>query len=338
VQHADGAGTKTSLAYIYWRESGDLSVWRGVAQDAVVMNVDDLLCVGAVDNMVLSSTLDRNKQRIPGDVVSEIIHGTEAFLKVLRDAGLNIVSAGGETADVGDLVRTVTVNCTVTARLKREEVIDNSLIKAGDVIVGLCSYGQAKYEREYNAGMGSNGLTSARHDLLSKVYAEKYAESFDPGMAKDLVYTGSKTILEPLPGTPLNVGKAILSPTRTYAPIVKCVLDEMRADIHGMIHCSGGGQTKILHFIDKCEVVKDNLFPCPPLFSLIQAESGTTWKEMYQVFNMGHRFEFYIAERFAEKIIKISQSFGVDAQIVGRVEPSSARKLTIKSSAGEFEY
>ncbi len=338
IMHADGAGTKTSLAYLYWKETGDLSVWRGIAQDAVVMNTDDLLCVGATGPMLLSSTIDRNKNRIPGEVIAEIINGTEEVLQMLRGFGVEIHSTGGETADVGDLVRTITVNSTVIARMKRAEVVDNANIRAGDVIVGLASYGQATYENTYNGGMGSNGLTSARHDLLGKYLAAKYPESFDPEVNNDLIYSGSKNLLDAVEGTPLNVGQLILSPTRTYAPVAKGLLDEMRTEIHGMVHCSGGAQTKILHFVDDLHVIKDNLFPVPPLFQLIQAESGTSWQEMYQVFNMGHRLEVYLPEAQAARVIEISESFGIAAQVVGRVEAAEGKSLTIRSEFGEFLY
>ncbi len=338
IMHADGAGTKTSLAYLYWKETGDLSVWRGIAQDAVVMNTDDLLCVGATGPMLLSSTIDRNKNRIPGEVIAEIINGTEEVLEMLRGFGVEIHSTGGETADVGDLVRTITVNSTVIARMKRAEVVDNANIRAGDVIVGLASSGQATYESQYNGGMGSNGLTSARHDVLSKYLATKYPESFDPEVSPDLIYSGSKTLLDAVEGTPLNVGQLILSPTRTYAPVAKALLDELRPEIHGMVHCSGGAQTKILHFIDNLHVIKDNLFPVPPLFKLIQAESGTSWQEMYQVFNMGHRLEVYLTEAQAARVIEISESFGIAAQVVGRVEAADRKQLTIRSEFGEFLY
>ncbi len=338
IMHADGAGTKTSLAYLYWKETGDVSVWRGIAQDAVVMNTDDLLCVGATGPMLLSSTIDRNKNRIPGEVIAEIINGTEEVLEMLRGFGVEIHSTGGETADVGDLVRTITVNSTVIARMKRAEVVDNANIRTGDVIVGLASFGQAIYENAYNGGMGSNGLTSARHDLLGKYLAAKYPESFDPEVNSDLIYSGSRNLLDPVESTPLNVGQLILSPTRTYAPVAKALLDEMRDEIHGMVHCSGGAQTKILHFIDQLHVIKDNLFPVPPLFKLIQSESGTSWQEMYQVFNMGHRLEVYLPEAQAARVIEISESFGIAAQVVGRVEASAEKRLTIRSEFGEFLY
>ncbi len=339
IMHADGAGTKSSLAYAYWRETGDLSVWKDIAQDALIMNVDDLLCVGATDNILLSSTIGRNKLLISGDVIAAIINGTEELLADLRRDGVNIVSTGGETADVGDLVRTIIVDSTVTCRMKRSDVIDNSNISAGDVIVGLASYGQAVYETRYNGGMGSNGLTSARHDVFSKEILERYPETCDPGVPDELKYTGSKKLTDEVPGVEINAGKLVLSPTRTYAPIIKKVLDEMRHEIHGMIHCSGGAQTKILHFLRAgLHVVKDNLFPTPPLFELIQSESGTDWREMYKVFNMGHRFEIYLPEQYAGRIIEISREFGVDARIVGRVETSDTERLTIISDKGEFKY
>jgi phosphoribosylformylglycinamidine cyclo-ligase len=338
IMHADGAGTKSSLAYLYWRETGDLSVWRGIAQDAVVMNTDDLICVGATDQMLLSSTIGRNKNLIPGEVIAEIINGTEEVLEMLRDNGIGIHSTGGETADVGDLVRTIIVDSTVIARMKRSDVISNGNIQAGDVIIGLASDGQATYESRYNGGMGSNGLTSARHDVLNNYLAERYPESFDPQVPRDLVYSGSKNLLEPVAGTPLNVGQLILSPTRTYAPVVKALLSELRGHIHGMVHCSGGAQTKVLHFVDKVHVIKDNLFEMPVLFEMIQKESGTDFKEMYQVFNMGHRLEIYINPKYADQIIAIANSFGIPAQIVGRVEASEAKKLTIQSKYGTFQY
>lgn len=338
VMHADGAGTKTSLAYLYWKETGDISVWKGIAQDAIVMNTDDLLCVGATGPMLYSSTIDRNKNRIPGEVIAEVINGAEEVLEMLRGYGVEIYSTGGETADVGDLVRTVTVNSTVIARMKRSEVIDNANIQAGDVIVGLASYGQATYETEYNGGMGSNGLTSARHDVLGKYLASKYPESFDPEVDIDLVYSGAKSLTDEVEGSPVNAGKLILSPTRTYAPVAKALLDEMRDVIHGMVHCSGGAQTKILHFIDNLHIIKDNLLPIPPLFRLIQEQSGTSWQEMYKVFNMGHRLEIYLSAEHAEKVIEISKSFGIDAQIVGRVEASDVKKLTITTESGEYIY
>ena len=338
IMHADGAGTKSSLAYIYWKETGDISVWKGIAQDAVIMNIDDLLCVGATENILLSSTIGRNKNLISGEVISAIIGGTEEVLQMLRDNGVSIHSTGGETADVGDLVRTIIVDSTVTARMKRKDVVDNKNIKAGDVIVGLSSSGKANYEAIYNGGMGSNGLTSARHDVLNKSIGKKYPESFDPQVPEDLVYSGSRNLTETYQNLPLDIGKLILSPTRTYAPIIKEILKSLRADIHGMIHCSGGAQTKILHFVDNLHIIKDNLFACPPLFELIQKESQTDWKEMYQVFNMGHRLEIYIDEQHAQSIIDISKSFGVDAQIIGKVESSDTKKLTIESEFGKFEY
>lgn len=339
VMHADGAGTKSSLAYMYWKETGDLSVWKGIAQDALIMNIDDLICVGATDNIMLSSTIGRNKNKIPGDVLSAIINGTEELISDLREHGITIRSTGGETADVGDLVRTIIVDSTVTARLKRSDVIDNANIKAGDVIVGLSSSGQATYESEYNGGMGSNGLTSARHDVFSKYLADKYPESFDAEVPSDLVYSGNTKLTDAVQGSPLDAGKLVLSPTRTYAPIVKKLLSKYDgSNIHGMVHCSGGAQTKILHFIDDLHIIKDNLFDVPPLFKLIQEQSGTDWKEMYQVFNCGHRLEIYLDASLANDIIEISKSFGVDAQVIGRVEASANKKLTIKSSYGTFTY
>ena len=339
VMHADGAGTKSSLAYLYWKETGDLKVWKGIAQDALIMNVDDLLCVGATDNILVSSTIGRNKNVIPGDVIAEIIKGTESIVEDLRNHGISIHTTGGETADVGDLVRTIIVDSTVTARLRRDEVIDNANIKAGNVIVGLSSSGQASYETEYNGGMGSNGLTSARHDVLANYLSEAYPESFDPKVPKDLIYSGSKKLTEKISEDLPNVGKMILSPTRTYAPIVKKVFAKLgRASIDGMVHCSGGAQTKILHFIENLHIVKDNMFEVPPLFKLIQDESQTDWKEMYQVFNMGHRMEFYVDESIAQDIVDISKSFNVDAKIVGRVEASESKSLSISSVYGHFEY
>ena len=338
VMHADGAGTKSSLAYMYWRETGDLSVWKGIAQDALVMNLDDLLCVGATDNIMLSSTIGRNKNNIPGEVIAAIIQGTEELITDLAQHDVHIYSTGGETADVGDLVRTIIVDSTVTARMNRADVIDNARIKDGDVIVGLASSGQATYESQYNGGMGSNGLTSARHDIFSKTLAQQYPESFDPNVPEELVYAGQKSLTDATKTT-LDAGKLVLSPTRTYAPIVKAILNQVdRKQIHGMIHCSGGAQTKILHFIDELHVVKDNLFDTPPLFQLIQEQSGTDWKEMYQVFNMGHRMELYVTEAIASTLISISESFGVDAQVVGRVEASPKKQLTILSPYGEFGY
>ena len=338
IMHADGAGTKSSLAYLYWKETGDMSVWKGIAQDALIMNIDDLLCVGATDNILLSSTNGRNKLLIPGEVISAIINGTEELLQELRQVGVNIISTGGETADVGDLVRTIIVDSTVTCRMKRSHVINNANIAGGDVIVGLASFGQATYEKEYNGGMGSNGLTSARHDVFAKYLAEKYPESFDKNVPNDLIYSGNVKLTDKVEGVDIDAGKLVLSPTRTYAPVIKRILDEMRDKIHGMVHCSGGAQTKILHFIDNKHVIKDNLFPTPPLFKLIQEQSGTDWKEMYKVFNMGHRMEIYLAPEDAEKIIEIAQSFGIEAQIVGRVEDAPEKKLTIKSEYGIFEY
>ena len=339
IMHADGAGTKSSLAYMYWKETGDLSVWKGIAQDALIMNIDDLLCVGAVDNIMLSSTIGRNKNLIPGEVISAIINGTEELLEDLKGFGVEIHSTGGETADVGDLVRTIIVDSTVTARMKKKDVINNANIKPGDVIVGLASFGQASYEKEYNGGMGSNGLSSARHDVFSKVLAEKYPESFDSSIPEDLIYSGTKALTEEVEDSPINAGKLVLSPTRTYAPIIKKILSKYsNKDIHGMVHCSGGAQTKILHFINNLHIIKDNLFEAPPLFKLIQKESKTDWKEMYQVFNMGHRMELYVNEEIAEEIIAISKSFNVDAKIVGRVEASDSKKLTINSEFGEFNY
>ncbi|GAA0873322.1 AIR synthase-related protein [Gangjinia marincola] len=339
VMHADGAGTKSSLAYMYWKETGDLSVWKGIAQDALIMNIDDLLCVGATDHIMLSSTIGRNKNLIPGEVLSALINGTEELIQELKGFGVTIHSTGGETADVGDLVRTIIVDSTVTARMKRSEVIDNKNIQPGDVIVGLASFGQAEYESDYNGGMGSNGLTSARHDVFYSALAEKYPESFDPSVPSDLIYSGSKRLTDQVDGSPIDAGKLVLSPTRTYAPIIKKILSQYTSnDIHGMVHCSGGAQTKILHFVDEHHIIKDDLFETPPLFKLIQAESQTDWKEMYQVFNMGHRMELYVNPKIAQDIINISTSFGVDAKIVGRVEASATKKLTIKSEYGEFEY
>ena len=339
VMHADGAGTKSSLAYMYWRETGDLSVWKGIAQDALIMNIDDLLCVGVTQNILLSSTIGRNKNHIPGEVIGAIIEGTEELLENLNKWGISIFSTGGETADVGDLVRSIIVDSTVTARIPRKDIIDNANIKEGDVIVGLSSSGQATFETEYNGGMGSNGLTSARHDVFSKDLAAKYPESFDPILPENLVYSGSKQLTDLFEDMPLNIGKLILSPTRTYAPIVNQIFQSIdRSEIHGMIHCSGGAQTKILHFIDNLHIIKDSLFTTPPLFDLIQKESGTTGHEMYQVFNMGHRMEFYLPQTFAEEIISISKSFDVDAQIVGRVEASTKKRLTIKTANESYEY
>ena len=338
VMHADGAGTKSSLAYLYWKETGDLSVWRGIAQDAIIMNVDDLLCVGATQNILLSSTIGRNKNLIPGEVISAIINGTEEVLEMLRNNGLNIISTGGETADVGDLVRTIIVDSTVTARMKRSEVVSNHTIQAGDVIVGLASFGQASYENEYNGGMGSNGLTSARHDVFANIYSKKYPESFDAAVPANLVYSGKYLLTDTIPESPLTIGKLVLSPTRTYAPIIVKILAELRNQLHGIVHCSGGGQTKVLHFVDNLHIIKDSLFDVPPLFKLIQEQSGTDWKEMYKVFNMGHRMELYLNEKLASQVIEISKSFGVDAKIIGRVEPSDKKQLTISTSNGVFEY
>ena len=335
VMHADGAGTKSSLAYAYWKETGDLSVWHGIAQDAIVMNLDDLLCVGAVDNILISSTIGRNKRLIPGEVISSIIEGTEAFLEKMRGHGIGIRSTGGETADVGDLVRTIILDSTVVCRMKRSEVIDNARIQAGDVVVGLASFGQASYEDSYNAGMGSNGLTSARHDVFGKAIAASYPETYDHGTPEALVYSGQAHLTDPLEGTPLNFGKAVLSPTRTYAPVIREVLARMHHDIHGMVHCSGGAQAKVLHFIDALRVVKDNLFPTPPLFAAIQRMSGTEWNEMYRVFNMGHRIELYVPQAKAAEIIAISEGFGIEGRIVGRVEPMTVRSSNVTSSAVE---
>jgi phosphoribosylformylglycinamidine cyclo-ligase len=339
IMHADGAGTKSSLAYMYWKETGDTSVWKGIAQDALVMNLDDLLCVGATDHIVLSSTIGRNKNCIPGEVIAAIINGTEEIIEELANFGVNIYSTGGETADVGDLVRTIIVDSTVTARMKRDDVINNANIRPGDVIVGLASYGQATYETIYNGGMGSNGLTSARHDVFHKLLAEKYPESFDPAVPEKLIYSGNMKLTDEVKGSPLDAGKLVLSPTRTYAPVVRSILENTdRSKIHGMVHCSGGAQTKILHFIENLYVIKDNLFKVPPLFKLIQEQSGTNWKEMYQVFNCGHRMELYTDPAIADHIIEISKSFNIDAQVVGRVEKCAHKKLTIKSEYGEFTW
>lgn len=339
IMHADGAGTKSSLAYMYWKETGDLSVWKGIAQDALIMNIDDLLCVGATDNIMLSSTIGRNKNLIPGEVISAIINGTEDLIQELKKFGVTIHSTGGETADVGDLVRTIIVDSTVTARMKREDVIDNANIKDGDVIVGLESFGQATYEKAYNGGMGSNGLTSARHDVFSKYLAVKYPESFDSAVPEDLVYSGGIELTDNVKDSPIDAGKLVLSPTRTYAPIIKSILNKYnKEEIHGMVHCSGGAQTKILHFVEKLHIIKDNLFPIPPLFKLIQEQSKTDWKEMYQVFNCGHRMELYVSKDIAADIVAISKSYNVDAKIIGRVESSNDKKLTIKSEFGEFKY
>ena len=338
IMHADGAGTKSSLAYMYWKETGDLSVWKGIAQDALVMNTDDLLCVGAVDNILVSSTIGRNKMLIPGEVISAIINGTDELLAQLRDMGIGIYATGGETADVGDLVRTIIVDSTVTCRMKRKDVIDNARIQPGDVIVGLSSCGQATYETDYNGGMGSNGLTSARHDVFAKYLAEKYPESYDKAVPEELVYSGNYRLTDAVEDSPLNAGKLVLSPTRTYAPVIKALLDEMRPEIHGMVHCTGGAQTKVLHFVgDNCKVIKDNMFPVPPLFKAIAEQSGTDWAEMYKVFNMGHRMEIYVRPELAEKVIALSQSFHIDAQIVGRIEEGE-KSLTIQSEFGTFHY
>ena len=339
IMHADGAGTKSSLAYMYWKETGDISVWKGIAQDALIMNIDDLLCVGATDNIMLSSTIGRNKNLITGEVISAIINGTEELISELKSFGVTIHSTGGETADVGDLVRTIIVDSTVTARMKRSNVIDNANIKPGDVIVGLASFGQSTYETEYNGGMGSNGLTSARHDVFDNYLAEKFPESFDKAVPEDLVYSGTKKLTDSVEASPLDAGKLVLSPTRTYAPVIKKILASVdKSLLHGMVHCSGGAQTKILHFVENLHIIKDNLFEVPPLFKLIQEESGTDWKEMYQVFNMGHRMELYVKPEVAEDIIKISKSFNVEAQVIGRVEAASKKQLTIESEYGTFTY
>ena len=338
IMHADGAGTKSSLAYMYWKETGDISVWKGIAQDALIMNIDDLLCVGATENIMLSSTIGRNKNLINGEVLSEIINGTEELLAEYKKYGVNIISTGGETADVGDLVRTIIVDSTVVARMKRSDVINNANIEGGNVIIGLSSSGKSTYETEYNGGMGSNGLTSARHDVFSKVLAEKFPESYDPSVPEDLVYSGTKKLTDKIEGTNLDAGKLVLSPTRTYAPIIKEILDKYRKNINGMVHCSGGAQTKVLHFVNDVHIIKDNLFELPPLFQMIQEESNTDWKEMYKVFNMGHRMELYVSPEIAEDIITISKSYNVDAKIVGRVEESETKKLTIRSKFGEFVY
>ena len=338
IMHADGAGTKSSLAYAYWKETGDLGVWKGIAQDALIMNIDDLLCVGATDNILVSSTIGRNKHLIPGEVIAAIINGTEELLAELREMGVSVYSTGGETADVGDLVRTIIVDSTVTCRMKRSDVINNANIKGGDVIVGLASYGQASYEKEYNGGMGSNGLTSARHDVFNKSVAEKYPETYDAAVPQELVYSGSVGLTDEVEGAPINAGKLVLSPTRTYAPVIKALLDEMRDKVHGMVHCSGGAQTKVMHFVENKHVIKDNLFPVPPLFDLISHESGTDWAEMYKVFNMGHRMEIYLAPEDAQRVIEISESWGIPARIVGRVEDAEKNHLTIISEKGTFEY
>ncbi len=338
IMHADGAGTKSSLAYIYWKETGDISVWKGIAQDALIMNIDDLLCVGATDNILLSSTIGRNKMLIPGEVISAIINGTEELLAELRSQGVGIYSTGGETADVGDLVRTIIVDSTVTCRMPRKDVIDNANISAGDVIVGLASYGKAAYETDYNGGMGSNGLTSARHDVFAKRYAEKYPESFDAAVPAELVYSGNIGLTDEVEDSPINAGKLVLSPTRTYAPVIKRLLSLMRQKIHGMVHCSGGAQTKIMHFVEGKHVIKDNLFPVPPLFRLIKEQSGTSWAEMYKVFNMGHRMEIYVAPSDAKAVMDVASEFGIESRIVGRVEESATNRLTISSEHGTFEY
>lgn len=338
IMHADGAGTKSSLAYVYWRETGDLSVWKGIAQDALIMNTDDLLCVGAVDNILVSSTIGRNKMLIPGEVISEIINGTDELLAEMRKMGIGIYATGGETADVGDLVRTIIVDSTVTCRMKRADVIDNANIRPGDVIVGLSSCGQATYEKEYNGGMGSNGLTSARHDVFAKYLADKYPESYDRSIPEELVYSGSYKLTDTVEDSPVSAGKLVLSPTRTYAPVLKKILSEMRSDIHGMVHCTGGAQTKVLHFVgENCKVIKDNMFSVPPLFRAIQKESGTEWKEMYKVFNMGHRMEIYVSKEQADKVIEISKSFNIDAQVIGHIEEGK-KGLVITSEYGTFEY
>ena len=338
IMHADGAGTKSSLAYMYWRETGDLSVWKGIAQDALIMNIDDLLCVGATDNILVSSTIGRNKLLIPGEVISAIINGTDELLAELRSLGVNAYATGGETADVGDLVRTIIVDSTVTCRMKRSDVISNHRIQGGDVIVGMASFGQASYEKEYNGGMGSNGLTSARHDVFAKYLAQKYPESYDAAVPDDLVYSGNLKLTDAIEGLGIDAGKLVLSPTRTYAPVIKKLLDEMRSTIHGMVHCSGGAQTKVMHFVENVKVVKNNLFPIPPLFKTIQEQSGTDWKEMYKVFNMGHRMEIYLAPENAQTVIDIARSFNIDAQIVGFVEPADKNSLIIESEYGKFEY
>lgn len=338
IMHADGAGTKSSLAYAYWKETGDLSVWKGIAQDALIMNTDDLLCVGAVDNILVSSTIGRNKMLVPGEVISAIINGTDELLASMREMGIGIYATGGETADVGDLVRTIIVDSTVTCRMKRRDVINNANIRPGDVIVGLASFGQATYEDRYNGGMGSNGLTSARHDVFSKYIAEKYPETYDHAVPEELVYSGSYKLTDTVPDAPVNAGQLVLSPTRTYAPVIKKVLDELRPEIHGMVHCTGGAQTKVLHFVgDDCKVVKDNMFPVPPLFKIIKEQSGTEWQEMYKVFNMGHRMEIYVKPETADKVIAISKSFNIDAQVIGHIE-EGPKSLTIKSEFGEFKY
>ena len=338
IMHADGAGTKSSLAYIYWKETGDLSVWKGIAQDALIMNIDDLLCVGATDNILVSSTIGRNKLLVPGEVISAIINGTDELLAELREMGVGVYATGGETADVGDLVRTIIVDSTVTCRMKRADIVNNANICPGDVIVGLSSYGKARYEKEYNGGMGSNGLTSARHDVFAKYLAEKYPESYDAAVPSELIYSGQLGLLDDVEDSPLKAGKMVLSPTRTYAPVIKKVLDEMRPEIHGMIHCSGGAQTKVLHFVENVKITKNNMFPVPPLFKTIQKQSGTDWKEMYKVFNMGHRMEIYVSPEHAEEVINISRSFGIDGRVVGFVEASDKTELLIESEYGKFQY
>ena len=339
IMHADGAGTKSALAYIYWKETGDISVWKGIAQDAIIMNIDDLACIGALDNVLYSSTIGRNQKVIPGEVIAEIINGAEEVLQMLRDNGVSIISTGGETADVGDLVRTIIVDSTVTVRMKKDDVFANDQIAPGDVIVGLASFGQSTYETEYNGGMGSNGLTSSRHDVFSNIYATKYPESYEPSIPEELIYSGKYKLTDKISGVPLDMGKLVLSPTRTYAPVIKKLISEIGKNIHGMIHCSGGAQTKILHFVKDLHIIKDNLFEIPPLFKIIHEESGTDWKEMYKVFNMGHRMEIYLPENFANSVIEISKSFGIDAQIIGRVEHSGeGKKLTISGKYGEFSY
>ena len=338
IMHADGAGTKSSLAYIYWKETGDLSVWKGIAQDALIMNIDDLLCVGATDNILVSSTIGRNKLLIPGEVISAIINGTDELLSELRELGVNAYATGGETADVGDLVRTIIVDSTVTCRMKRSDVISNHRIQDGDVIVGMASFGQATYEKEYNGGMGSNGLTSARHDVFSKYLAEKYPESYDAAVPEELIYSGGLRLTDEIKGLGLDAGKLVLSPTRTYAPVIKKLLDYMRPEIHGMVHCSGGAQTKVMHFVEGVKVTKNNLFPVPPLFKMIQEQSGTDWQEMYKVFNMGHRMEVYVTPDRAQEVIDITRSFGIDAQIIGFVEKADKNSLVIESEFGHFEY
>ena len=338
IMHADGAGTKSSLAYIYWKETGDLSVWKGIAQDALIMNIDDLLCVGATDNILVSSTIGRNKLLIPGEVISAIINGTDELLSELRELGVNAYATGGETADVGDLVRTIIVDSTVTCRMKRSDVISNHRIKGGDVIVGMASYGQATYEKEYNGGMGSNGLTSARHDVFSKYLAEKYPESYDAAVPEELIFSGGLRLTDEIEGLGLDAGKLVLSPTRTYAPVIKKLLDYMRPEIHGMVHCSGGAQTKVMHFVEGVKVTKNNLFPVPPLFKMIQEQSGTDWQEMYKVFNMGHRMEVYVTPDRAQEVIDITHSFGIDAQVIGFVETADKNSLVIESEFGHFEY